>query len=130
MDYVITFSDVMAALITFGLGVMGFFIKRWFGDIELKSEETQKKIEEGNEKIQERIEKNDKKVNERIDKLEEKTGTEIENLKQELKSIEKDFPIVYVQRDDFFRSMNSVEEQMKDINQKMDRLLMQSVNRQ
>ena len=29
MDYMITFSDVMATVITLGLGVIGFFMKRW-----------------------------------------------------------------------------------------------------
>ncbi len=115
MDYVITFSDVMAAVITLGIGVLGFFIKGWFSSLRSQSEKIEKKIDE-----------NDRKVNERIDKLEQRTDEEIAGLKKELKDIEKDFPIVYVQRDDFFRSMNSVESQMKDINAKIDRLLMQS----
>ena len=34
MDYVITFSDVMAAVITLGLGAIGFFMKRWIGNVE------------------------------------------------------------------------------------------------
>ena len=34
MDYMITFSDVMATVITLGLGVIGFFMKRWISDVE------------------------------------------------------------------------------------------------
>ena len=115
MDYVITFSDVMAGIITLGLGVITFFIKGWIGSLKSSTEEIKKQIKE-----------NDDKVNKRIDKLEQRTDAELEQLKSELKSIEKDFPIVYVQRDDFFRSMNSVEGKMKDIDSKIDKLLLQS----
>ena len=108
MDYVITFSDVMAALIALGGTVLTFFIKSWFTNLN------------------QTIKENDKKINERVDKLEQRTDIEIEELKKELKSIEKDFPIVYVQRDDFFRSMNSVEGNMKDISAKIDKLLLQN----
>lgn len=115
MDYVISFSDVMAGVITLGLGVITFFIKGWIGSLKSSTEEIKKQIKE-----------NDDKVNKRIDKLEQRTDAEIDQLKSELKSIEKDFPIVYVQRDDFFRSMNSVEGKMKDIDSKIDKLLLQS----
>lgn len=115
MDYVITFSDVMAGVITLGLGVVTFFIKGWIGSLTSSTDEIKKQIKE-----------NDDKVNRRIDKLEQRTDAELEQLKGELKGIEKDFPIVYVQRDDFFRSMNSVEGKMKDIDSKIDKLLIQS----
>ena len=124
MDYVITFSDVMAALITAGGGIMIFFIKRWFNGIEQKNVEIQRKIEEGNRAIQSRIEKNDAKVNERIDKLEEKTDRDIENIKQEINDIKGDFATTFVLREDFFRSMNGVEDKIKSMDGKLDRLLM------
>lgn len=124
MGYVITFSDVMAAIITLGISVMGFFIKRWFDGMEQKNKETQEKIEEGNKAIQERIEKNDAKVNERIDRLEEKTERDIQNIKQELNDIKGDFATTFVLREDFFRSMNGVEDKVKSIDSKLDRLLL------
>lgn len=124
MDYVITFSDVMAALITLGGTVMVFFIKRWFGGIEQKNTETQKKIEEGNRAIQERIDRNDAKVNERIDRLEEKTERDIQNIKEEINDIKGDFATTFVLREDFFRSMNGVEDKVKSIDSKLDRLLL------
>lgn len=124
MGYVITFSDVMAAIITLGISVMGFFIKRWFDGMEQKNKETQEKIEEGNKAIQERIEKNDEKVNERIDRLEEKTERDIQNIKQELNDIKGDFATTFVLREDFFRSMNGVEDKVKSIDSKLDRLLL------
>ena len=60
MDYVITFSDVMAGMITVGLGVITFFIKGWFNSIRGSMEE-----------IKEQIKENDEKANRRIDRLEE-----------------------------------------------------------
>lgn len=115
MDYVITFSDVMAGVITLGLTVVTFFIKQWFNNLTSQTEKIEKKIDE-----------NDKSVNKRIDELEQKTENDIKELQNEIKSIEKDFPIVYVQRDDFFRSMNGVEQQMRNINDKIDKLLIQN----
>lgn len=124
MGYVITFSDVMAAVISLGGGVMVFFIRRWFGGIEQKNAETQRKIEEGNRAIQERIERNDAKVNERIDRLEEKTDRDIENIRQEINDIKGDFSTTFVLREDFFRSMNGVEDRVKSMDAKLDRLLL------
>lgn len=126
MDYVITFSDVMATIVTLGIGVMGFFIKRWFDGMEQRNKETQQKIEQGNQAIQERIEKNDKKVNERIDRLEEKTDRDIENIKQEINDIKGDFSMSFVLREDFFRAMNGVEDKVKSMDSKLDRLLLMS----
>ena len=74
MDYVITFSDVMAGVITLGLGVITFFIKGWFNNLKSSTEDIKKQIKE-----------NDDKVNKRIDKLEEETDRDIANIKQELK---------------------------------------------
>lgn len=126
MDYVITFADIMAAVITLGISVMGFFIKRWFDGMEQRNRETQQKIEQGNRAIQERIDKNDAKVNERINKLEEKTERDIQNIKQEINDIKGDFATTFVLREDFFRSMNGVEDRMRSIDSKIDRLLMQN----
>lgn len=135
MDYVITFSDVMAAVITLGLGAICFFMKRWIGNVEQGSKALQqalenttdslnKKIEQGNRDIQEIIQKNDEKVNERIDKLEEKTGKDIQHIKQEINDIKGDFATTFVLREDFFRSMNGVEDKIKGMDNKLDRLLL------
>lgn len=66
MDYVITFSDVMAGLMSIGLGVITFFVKKWFDKMEKKDDVLQsaienttstlnKKIEQGNKEIQEKM---------------------------------------------------------------------------
>lgn len=115
MDYVITFSDVMAGAITIGLGILTFFIKGWFGSIKANTEE-----------IKEQIRENDEKVNKRIDRLEEDTDRDIANIKQELNDIKGDFATTFVLREDFFRSMNGVEDRMRSIDSKIDKLLLQS----
>lgn len=124
MDYVITFSDVMAAVITLGIGVMGFFVKHWFASVERGNEETREKIEQGNREIRERIARNDAKINERIDRLEEKTENDIRDIEQQISDIKGDFATTFVLREDFFRAMNGVEDKVRSIDQKLDRLLL------
>ena len=115
MDYVIAFSDVMAGVIALGGSVLVFFIRSWFN-----------KLSENTEEIKKQIKENDEKVNKRIDKLEDETDGEIANIKQELNNIKGDFATTFVLREDFFRSMNGVEDRMRSIDGKIDKLLMQS----
>lgn len=118
-----------------GVGVIGFFMKRWISDVEQGNKALQQalenttdslneKIEQGNRDIQEKIQKNDEKVNERINKLEENTGKDIQHIKQEINDIKGDFATTFVLREDFFRSMNGVEDKIGKIDNKLDRLLL------
>lgn len=113
--YIITFSDVMAGVITIGLGVITFFIKGWISGIKSSTEEIKKQIKE-----------NDEKVNDRIDRLKDKTEGEISDIRQEISDIKGDFATTFVLREDFFRSMNGVEDKMRSIDNKIDKLLLQS----
>lgn len=124
MNYVITFQNVMAAFIAIGCSIFIFFVKKWFADMEKKDLELLVKLESGNKDIKDRIEKNDAKTNERIDRLEEKTIRDIEGIKQEINDIKGDFATTFVLREDFFRSMNAVEDKVKSIDSKIDRLLL------
>ena len=124
MNYVITFQNVMAAFIAIGGSIFIFFVKKWFADMEKKDLELLVKLESGNKDIKDRIEKNDAKTNERIDRLEEKTIRDIEGIKQEINDIKGDFATTVVLREDFFRSMNAVEDKVKSIDSKIDRLLL------
>lgn len=114
MEYIITFSDVMTGVITLGLGIITFFARGWFKNFQDSMEEIKKQIKE-----------NDEKVNKRIDKLEEETDQDIANIKQEINDIKGDFATTFVLREDFFRSMNGVEDRMRSIDGKIDRLLIQ-----
>ena len=118
MSYVITFSDVMAGVITVALGIITFFLKTWIDGIRANGEETKKLIKE-----------NDEKVNKRIDKLEDETDRDIANIKQELSDIKGDFSTTFVLREDFFRAMNGVENSIRSIDSKMDKILVQNSNR-
>lgn len=113
--YLITFSDVMAGVITVGLGVITFCIKGWITGVKKSTEEIKKQIKE-----------NDEKVNGRIDRLKEKTEGEISEIRQEISDIKGDFATTFVLREDFFRSMNGVEDKMRSIDNKIDKLLLQS----
>lgn len=115
MNYVITFADVMAAVIALGGGVLTYFIKKWLADID-----------RGNKQIQERIEQNDKKVNERIDRLEQKNDEDIQGIRSEISQMKADLPVVYVLREDYIRVANNMEENIKELGRKIDMLLMNS----
>lgn len=127
MDYVITFSDVMAGIIALGGGILVFFIKGWFNSLNKNTEEIKKQIKENDEKINNKIDKLETETNEKIDKLELGTNGKIENIKTELTNIKGDFATTFVLREDFFRSMNGVEDRVRSIDSKIDKLLLQSM---
>lgn len=70
------------------------------------------------------IKNNYNKTNERIDKLEEKSEKEIADIKKELGDIKGDFATSFVLREDFFRTMNSVEDNIRDTSRKVDKILL------
>ena len=59
-----------------------------------------------------------------INKLEDKTNADITELRQNLNDIKGDFATTFVLREDFFRYMNSMEENIKDTNSKVDKILL------
>ena len=62
---------------------------------------------------------------ERITKVEEKHNNDIK-VQSELSNIKGDFATTFVLREDFFRSMNGVEQKMLSMDSKLDKLLMNS----
>ena len=63
---------------------------------------------------------------ERITKVEEKHNNDIKQVQSELSNIKGDFATTFVLREDFFRSMNGVEQKMLSMDSKLDKLLMNS----
>lgn len=127
----ITLGVVLAA----GVGVLIFLIKYEFGRItgsidEMKKDsvktyaEVKAEITKNREDMILAISKNNDKINERIDKLEDKTNCEIKNMKQEINDIKGDFATTFVQRDDFFRYMNGMEDNIKETGRKVDKILL------
>ena len=51
-------------------------------------------------------------------------SNDIQNIRQEINDIKGDFATTFVLREDFFRSMNGVEDRMKIIDNKLDKLLL------
>lgn len=62
----------------------------------------------------------------RITKVEEKHASDIKQVQNELSNIKGDFATTFVLREDFFRSMNGVEQKMLSMDNKLDKLLMNS----
>ena len=118
MDYVITFSDVMSGVGTVVVGLIGFLIKGWIDGLR-----------KSNNEIKEQVKENNENLNKRINKLEEDTDREIANIKKEINDIKGDFATTFVLREDFFRSMNGVEDRIKSMDGKLDKLLLQNSGR-
>lgn len=106
MAQLVTFATVLSV----GFSLLIFLAKTQFNDIKNS------------------IKENNENTNKRIEKLENKTDAEIGNIKQELNDIKGDFATTFVLREDFFRSMNGVEDRMKSIDTKIDKLLMRGGN--
>lgn len=104
MEQIITLSIVLGV----GFSILTFLAKTQFND--LKSS----------------IKENNESTNKRIDKLESETNERIESITQNLNNVKGDFATTFVLREDFFRSMNGVEDRMKSIDAKIDKLLMAS----
>lgn len=75
-------------------------------------------------KIGQKLDESIDKTADRIMKLEEKQEKDIKEVQKELSTIKGDFATTFVLREDFFRSMNGVEDKMKSIDSKLDKLLM------
>ena len=111
IEQIITLTVVLGV----GFSLLIFLAKQQFKDIKDGIAQTTQQIKE-----------NDKKTNARIDKLESKTEAEIANIKNDLSGIKGDFATTFVQREDFFRSMNGVEDSIRKMDNKVDRLLINS----
>lgn len=125
MDYVITFADVMAGVVPVAIGALGSFIRSWFQSLHKETESIKRDMDG----IRRKIEENDNRVNLRIDKLEDRTNDDIENIKKDLSGIKGEFATTFVQREDFFRSMNGMEDVIRRMDGKMDRLLLKESDR-
>ena len=105
-------------------GILVFLLKHSFNQINHGIAGNSTKIESIKNDLQQDIQKNHDKVNERINKLEDKTNADITEIRQNLNDIKGDFATTFVLREDFFRYMNSMEENIKDTNSKVDKILL------
>ena len=68
-----------------------------------------------------------KSFDERIDKVEEKHEKDMKQVQAELNNIKSDLPMTFVLREDYFRVMNGGEGKMNSMDEKLNRLLLNSV---
>ena len=69
------------------------------------------------------LEEADKRNAADIREEERKREQDIKDLSGQLNDIKSDMPLVYTLREDFIRSMNSVDHNMSELGQKLDRVL-------
>lgn len=74
--------------------------------------------------LREQIKEINDKTNKRIERLENRTEEDIAGIKEEIGNIKGDFATSFVLREDFFRSMNGVETQVKESSRKIDQVLL------
>lgn len=119
-EQIITLVAVLAVL----GAVLVFLAKHQFTQI---TQGIQKNTQDSiaiKDEIKEQIQENNEKVNERIDKLETWTRNEIASIKKDIGDIKGDFATSFVLREDFFRSMNGVEDNIRETGRKVDQVLM------
>lgn len=112
MEYAITFSDVMAMVVTGAIGLLAWFLKNYLSSI-------QKTNEYQNQKLSEIDEKFDK----RIAAVEQESRKEIKRVDREISDMKSDFATMFVLREDYFRAMDKMDNNFRDIDRKIDRLL-------
>lgn len=107
-----TMEWITRLVITTGLGALAWFVKSTFSRIEAGQQKTVAEIRQGL-----------KDTNDRLDAAQKASGERITIVEKELANLKADFPMVYVLREDFIRSMNSVEASMKRTEDKLDTLI-------
>lgn len=55
-----------------------------------------------------------------------KNADDVDKLRNEFAELKADLPFVYVLREDYIRSLNNVDRQMGDMNNKLDKLISSS----
>lgn len=114
----------LVSVITICGAILIFLVKYQFTRITTGIDKTAEKLEEVKSVMHHEIEITFDKTNERIDKLEERTNQELGDLRQDMNDLKGEFSITFVQREDFFRYMNGMEANVKDTNNKVDKILM------
>ena len=108
MGYTITFSDVMTVVISGALTIIVWFLKSYLSNIQAPNEQQNKKLAE---------------TQRRINAVEEESRNEIKRVDRELADIRGDFATMFVLREDYFRAMDKMDGNFRDIDRKIDRLL-------
>lgn len=114
----------LGAVISVGVGILIFLVKHCFSQITGGIKENAARVEQMKIDLQEEIKAQNDKISERINRVEEKSGNDIEALRQKVDNMREECSLSFVQRDEFFRYMNSMESNIKDTNAKVDKILL------
>lgn len=109
MNDPITVGMVAASVI----GILAFLVKMMINDFK-------KSVSSVGQQLNDTV----NRFETRITSIEEKHKEDIKEVQKELSTIKGDFATTFVLREDFFRSMNGVEDKMKTMDGKLDKLLM------
>lgn len=99
----------LASIGSIGIGVIGFFIKKQMSNVEDALKQNEKTTKEQSDAL-----------NKRINQVEENTTNDVAAVRKELNDLKTDLPFVYTLREDFIRTMNTVERNMSKIENKID----------
>lgn len=103
----------IGAVATVAVAVISFLVKMMIDDFKKSVSRVGRQLDETVTKFETRIAR-----------IEEKQEKDIKDVQKELSSIKGDFATTFVLREDFFRSMNGVEDKMRTIDGKLDKLLL------
>lgn len=110
-------------LCTAAIGALAYFIKRVLSGLEEADRKNAERITQVEEKTAERIAQAEERSAAQLLKLDERSSAQIEKLQGQLNDLKSDMPLVYVLREDFIRSMNSVDHNISGLSQKIDQVL-------
>lgn len=99
----------LASVGSIGIGIIGYFIKRQMNHVEDALTRNEKTTKEQSEAL-----------NKRINQVEENTANDVAAVRKELNDLKTDLPFVYTLREDFIRTMNTVEMNMSKIENKIE----------
>lgn len=92
-----------------GVGIIAYFVKKTMNNIENALTKNEKTMKEQSEAL-----------NKRINQVEENTASDVAAVRKELNDLKTDLPFVYTLREDFIRTMNTVETNMSKIENKIE----------
>lgn len=118
-------GEFLSGALVVGIAILmlKWLLKKQIDDLFSSIRSTQQSVMSTKTELAEIIKENDKKTNERITKLEEYTHKEIGDIKKEVNSIKGDFATSFVLREDFFRFGNGMEDTLKGVDAKIERLI-------
>lgn len=93
-------SWVLQTVIAIGIGIIGYFLKTTVAELK-------KQIKANLEKVT---------------NVENKLNGKLDELEKELSDLKSDLPFIYVTREDFIRSMNTVGNKFDKVGDKLDKI--------